>query len=510
MKIVVSLCATLLASAAFGAATAPYIESFDVRVNSVDVIVSDAHGNRVTGLTRDDFAVYENGVRQPVTNFSEYGGEDGVAPSAVSRKFVFLVDDMSLNPQTRRVLRQSVDAFIASSLHEGDEAMIVTPESANRIALRFTPDRNLLQAKLQAVIDANYFRAGTPLQRELHSYEDNLAGDPSTVYLNANRAAVTLGHMESIVSAMAEVPGKKTMVVISEWLPAVFSANTFVDANRRLGPAEFALRRRDLRPMLREISLTASTNGISIYCLQPEYGLSVAAPGPDISGRRSATPTLAHLISNSEAAMQILAEQTGATWSHETAKLFATLREDLSTYYSIGYRPTSSATNQARRIDVRVLRHPDLQVRARRDVIQKSIAEEMNERVVGHLVYPRDVDELGITTTIGMPRSDKGTLLVPVTVAIPIANLTLVPEDDTYRGSFTVHYAAAGDGEFSSAVQREQVVEIPASKIAAARGNTYEYTSDLRVRPGKIDIAVGVLDPLSRLTSFKTLTIDAR
>src|SRR4051812_5761489 len=98
MNALFGLCALLLSSAA----TAPYIETFDVRVNNIDVIVTDAHGNRITGLRQEDFEVRENDAAQPISNFSEYRSEQSVdaiasdrAPARVSRKFVFLVDDMS-------------------------------------------------------------------------------------------------------------------------------------------------------------------------------------------------------------------------------------------------------------------------------------------------------------------------------------------------------------------------------------------------------------------------------
>ena len=48
-----------------------YIETMEVNVISLDVFVTDKKGNPVTGLTVDDFIVYENGRPQDITNFSE-------------------------------------------------------------------------------------------------------------------------------------------------------------------------------------------------------------------------------------------------------------------------------------------------------------------------------------------------------------------------------------------------------------------------------------------------------
>src|SRR5204862_6970879 len=47
------------------------VETIEVRLANVDVVVRDRHGNPVVGLTKADFEIFENGVPQPVTNFYE-------------------------------------------------------------------------------------------------------------------------------------------------------------------------------------------------------------------------------------------------------------------------------------------------------------------------------------------------------------------------------------------------------------------------------------------------------
>src|SRR5213075_87170 len=47
-------------------------ESIEVSIVNVDVFVTDKAGNRIKGLTKDDFQIYESGKTQPITNFSEY------------------------------------------------------------------------------------------------------------------------------------------------------------------------------------------------------------------------------------------------------------------------------------------------------------------------------------------------------------------------------------------------------------------------------------------------------
>ena len=51
--------------------SAQLVESIEVRVTNVDVVVTDRNGNRVAGLSKDDFTLIEDGKIQPITNFYE-------------------------------------------------------------------------------------------------------------------------------------------------------------------------------------------------------------------------------------------------------------------------------------------------------------------------------------------------------------------------------------------------------------------------------------------------------
>ena len=51
------------------------VESIDVKVINVDVVVTDKKGNAVTGLTKDDFELFENGQPKLITNFYEVEGK---------------------------------------------------------------------------------------------------------------------------------------------------------------------------------------------------------------------------------------------------------------------------------------------------------------------------------------------------------------------------------------------------------------------------------------------------
>ena len=49
-----------------------YGESIDVQLVEIDLVVTDRAGHHVTGLTANDFEVFEGGRRKQITNLTEY------------------------------------------------------------------------------------------------------------------------------------------------------------------------------------------------------------------------------------------------------------------------------------------------------------------------------------------------------------------------------------------------------------------------------------------------------
>src|SRR5256885_17256223 len=110
----------LLLIALSTAAQEKLVESIEVHVVNVDVVVTDRAGNPVTALKRGDFEVYENGKPQTITNFYEVRPDDIDAPRTTSlapaqstatpdtpppearaRHIVVFIDDYSVEPHTR-------------------------------------------------------------------------------------------------------------------------------------------------------------------------------------------------------------------------------------------------------------------------------------------------------------------------------------------------------------------------------------------------------------------------
>ena len=138
------------------------------------------------------------------------------------------------------------------------------------------------------------------MREEAAEQEANEANEPNDVRMLASvyddfirrRVQKTLAHLDSIVAALAEVPGKKTVVLVTQSLPALagrgFTPGRFLRVTDLPNLLQWQREIYNMRPMVTDIATNASTNGIAIYCLQPEYGFRYAAPGFD-SSRRGGT-----------------------------------------------------------------------------------------------------------------------------------------------------------------------------------------------------------------------------
>ncbi len=105
------------------------MESVDVSVTSVEVVITDSKGNSVPGLTAADFEVRQDGIAQKITNFYAVTGgklllEDGTAidlgakeqatdvPEDVKAKYVFYVDNLNIQPMNRNRMFRRLKEFV--------------------------------------------------------------------------------------------------------------------------------------------------------------------------------------------------------------------------------------------------------------------------------------------------------------------------------------------------------------------------------------------------------------
>ncbi|MGE0592014.1 MAG: VWA domain-containing protein [Vicinamibacterales bacterium] len=139
--LLLTACALLLLSDLRGRAQVEVPFRGGVEVVNVTVTVTDPGGEFLGDLTRDDFAVYEDGQPQPLTEFSA---------ERVPVSLGLLLDaSSSMNMGRMRVARAAVDRLATSLLHPDDELFLVAFSTTARLLQPWTTDRRQLRQALE-------------------------------------------------------------------------------------------------------------------------------------------------------------------------------------------------------------------------------------------------------------------------------------------------------------------------------------------------------------------------
>jgi len=144
--------------------TPPTFQSAVTLVSS-DVVVRDRRGQFQANLSRDDFELYEDGVKQQLTSFVlVHGGRVYQAPGtaqgsvregivlppsrpvndAAGRIIIFVIDDLHLNARDTPRLRQLFRQITKELVHDGDLFGVVSTGTSS-IAIDLTYDRTRLE-----------------------------------------------------------------------------------------------------------------------------------------------------------------------------------------------------------------------------------------------------------------------------------------------------------------------------------------------------------------------------
>jgi VWFA-related protein len=539
----------------------PYIETFEVRLHNLDVIVTDAAGKAVHGLTKDDFVILEEGAPQEITNFAEYSESEGRAVRASGaptpegapearttppRKFIFFIDDMTLHPQTRKKMMKNATALLEKSMGPGDEAAVIRPVGEENVVQTFTGDIDAVVNALQSALDSTAIRVDTQGQNELRNLELQLVDSSSKqerqfirrMYAENTRRRVEqrLGQIRALVGSFAGTEGKKILVLVGTSLPAEPGREVADPDDRAVGVAtvnEVPTTMQsffDLRPQIADLANSAAANGVVIYTLQADAPMEYVVPfreaprprirpqtaGVIVPNQPAVMPGNIYqtLITGTETTMTSLAEKTGGRafrGDSNVDDIFNQVGTDLRSYYSLAYHAKGD-TERTRRVEVRVKDRPELRVRTRTGVLEKSPAREMEEHVIANLVYPRGANELAIRAVPGTMTKARNVVTIPVETQIPLERLTfLIGQDGKYHASFSVHYAVAGEkADFAAGQSRLQEIVVTQEELAAIPGKLFRFTSNLAVAPGHVKIAVGVLDQTSKLSGFSTIRMWAK
>ena len=150
---------------------APLQHEVSVTLKLIQVFVTDGQGKPALDLDRSDFALYDNGVRQTISDFERHvlaappvepaKAEPTPAAAAkapaplVSRKFIFIIDYVRNKLEGVMKARNAILEFIATKVQAGDEISLYTLSSLGGLTLHeyLTTDHDKVRRTLTKLRD---------------------------------------------------------------------------------------------------------------------------------------------------------------------------------------------------------------------------------------------------------------------------------------------------------------------------------------------------------------------
>jgi len=529
--------------------------SVDLTITNLDVVVTDAKGRRVHGLSAGDLEVLHDGRPVPITNFQEYGEEPApppapspapsapaaplvvaspapaVEPARPPRTVILFVDRLRLpDPEHRDTFFGAVEDLLRRVVGPRDRAMIVAWERSLRTVVPFTGDLSALEAGLGRLA-----RAATGLPDEKATLE-TLTADAAWFQLvaSASQGAAPTGagfgerlaaseayhEMQSkaaaikgLLSVLGGVEGRRVLILASHRFSRYAGLEYNLGPRARAGdPLSADAKEFDALRILDSVAESANAHGVTMYGLHPERQEEAF---PSAADHPSLNPGLADavrggrelLVNGNEAeALEFVAEKTGGlvAMGPDAAALLPRVAEDLESYYSIGYAAPPGKPDRAVKVTVRA-KDRSLEVRSRRAFVEKSDDVRMKDRVLSNLYVKEPPTRLEISV-FPKPKaggSKKARRRLDVQVRIPIRSLALVPAAGVSKGSFSVYVASAGpDGALSEVTRQLRPFEIRTADLERARGSYYTYELQLEVDGKGAIVSVGVLDEVGKEAGF--------
>ncbi len=360
---------------------------------TTDVIVRDGTGQFVADLAKEEFDVFEDGVKQEVASVQlVHGGrtfnlqappapapQEGIilpqarpTNDAAGRIFLFFVDDLHMNFRDTSRIRQLFEKMNRMLLHEGDMFGVVSTGTSS-IAIDLTYDKKRMDEAIKKI-------AGSALKpSEIIQGPQGPNGNSELKY----RAHVAFSTAYDIVSNLSKVQNRRKAVIYvsngydfnpfegsrfgdpnivgmknerynnntgMEYDPFTRTSNQFADA--------------DLARELSELTRAANRANATFYTIDPR-GL---VAGSDLDEQVDMTEWNNH-IRKTQDSLRVIAEETGGFAvinQNDFDKSLKRIDAESSDYYVLGYCSSNpDPLKRTRKIEVKAKR-PNLDIWSRK------------------------------------------------------------------------------------------------------------------------------------------------
>lgn len=520
-----------------------FMDTVNVNVVNVDVYVTDKSGKRITGLTKDDFEVFENGKKVTVTNFYAVEGgktkitEEGpvaetapapAAPGAAQPvllpedqrlRLIVYIDNFNLHPFNRNRVMRELRAFLGQKLNPGDQVMLVSYDRSLKVRRSFTSDPNLVATALLELekVSGHAVHATSERREVLRDIEESrsageaLSRARSYAESTYNDLSFSLDALKEIVGSLAGMPGRKAILYVSDGLQQIAGQDVFHAVQAKYGEQSTGLTEMlqfDTSRRLNELAANANANRVTFYTIDAAGLRTYSSISAENQTAGAGIFVDQIQISNLQAPLQMLAEKTGGVAvinSNIVMPHLEKIAQDFGSYYSLGYSPTHYGDGRFYKVEVKLKnRMKGVQVRHREGYRDKSPDARMTDGTLAALNFPFEDNPFNVELEFGSPTARQdGHYMVPVVVRIPLNKVVLVPREASHEARVRLYIAALDSEGGTSEVQQVQLpISVPAAELENALGKHYAYSVNLLMRRGEQKVAVGVRDDVAGEASF--------
>ena len=310
-----------------------------VRRVIVDVVVSDANGKTVSGLTADDFSVQEDGKNQTIRSFDVHNF-DAVSGSALKAPaflpintfvnvpsgpergplYVLLLDLVNMDVDDQPVAREQLMKFIMRK-PLGTRFAIFVLSDGLYLVQGFTEDRN----RLADAVDTKSSRSHLP---RVFLYADNY------------RPSISLPQvLVSISKFLADLPGHKNII----WLSASFPSTV-------MPTGEAGVEANSMNSEIKEATDTLARGQIAVYPVDVRGVVATSASAANVGGPTQNYSANAgdYEVNARHMTEEEIAEETGGHafyGSNDIADELVEATETGGHYYTLTYSPTNQDYN---------------------------------------------------------------------------------------------------------------------------------------------------------------------
>ncbi len=531
--------AALLLAAATAIAQQPaqlptFSESVEVRVLNLDVDVTDAAGNPVTDLKRDDFTVKIGGKPVPIDYFALINDGAIHAPDLatappervlstyrqaeetayVPRNFLVYVDLGYLPPGLRnRALNAIRD--LTTRLGPNDAIRVVVFDRAPQVLVDWTTSKELVMAELAGIEREGVGMSRLQTQEQTMALINGYAGGRrnynSRMQLAQQYGQEVGAEIQTMIDSIGRelvtltpLNGKRAFLFVSggfEYQPGYVMAQY---ATGSYLPSMMNIDTRQVPERLNAMIQKANEVQVTFYTVDATGLTAEGTPASEGSATTNIfaieqRPNLRFAAQQDrQNGLTQMAVETGGLAllnTNDFQQGLSRIYRQVSTYYTLGVTLSKLGITGYQKVDVAVNR-PGLTVRSRKGWAPMTEPQTIEARALATMETGLSYNAIPAKLETAPPTQEKKNYMLPLTVLVPADRLTFVPQGEKESARVEFYIGAVDDkGNTSPLNRQETTFEIPAGKPKA--GTFVRYTAQLQTKKGNYRIVVNVRDSQS-------------